>query len=405
MLYGKESKMEKTETLFLPSDDLLKYCGSPLNREDSERIFSYASFAVKKMFRKLGKPYDKLKLSVFEGIFSGISSISEITSKKYSDHSREQQKKLMSCVTLDEICKGKPVFFYSISEENGRYRLLPPVRLSVQLEGDVAGFEKTAAKIKKSSESKRSYPLLTALLMKKRDDLLFKIGAAVMKTSVKELAFVTRFNEETFFKNVPMKPFENGRLNISDKETSGAFAALYAMTFYDLSFRDIYTVDEVFGFSETGIRSKDTAKREATMRLSDELEKADDNTIAAVLKKMGETLLKIPLPEIDTKNFVTSAENYVYYNAVSNMGTAYIKAAAYGSGNDGDIFARALKRAVLLEDHKFAALLCEETAALAEKGKHGISRSRSRKKAAEVRKRAEKEKADEQKMQSMSEGM
>lgn len=404
--------MEKNETLFLPSDDLLKYCGSPLDREDSERIFSYASFAVKKMFRKLGKPYDKLKLSVFEGIFSGISSISEITSKKYSDHSREQQKKLMSCVTLDEICKGKPVFFYPISEENGRYSLLPPVRLSVQLEGDAAGFEKTEAKIKKSSESKRSYPLLTALLMKKRDGLLFKIGAAVMKTSVKELAFVTRFNEETFFKNVPMKPFENGRLNISEKDALGAFAALYAMTFYELSFRDIYTVDEVFGFSETGIRSKDTAKREATMRLSDELEKADDDTIAAVLKKMGETLLKIPLPEIDVKNFVTLAENYVYYNAVSNMGAAYIKAAglkseaaAYGSGNDGDIFASALKRAVLLEDHKFAALLCEETAALAEKGQHGISRSRSRKKAAEVRKRAEKEKADEQKMQFMPEGM
>lgn len=397
--------MEKTETLFLPSDDLLKYCGSPLDREDSERIFSYASFAVKKMFRKLGKPYDKLKLSVFEGIFSGISSISEITFKKYSDSSREQQKKLMSCAALDEICRGKPVFFYPISEENGKYRLLPPVRLSVQLEGDSDGFEKTAAKIKKSSESKRSYPLLTALLMKKRSGLLFKIGAAVMKTSVKELAFVNRFNEETFFKNVPMKPFENGTLNISEKDALVAFAALYAMTFYDLSFRDIYTVDEVFGFSETGIRSKDTAKREATVRLSGELEKADNDTIAAALKKMGETLLNIPLPEIDTKNFVTLAENYVYYNAVSNMGTAYIKAAepekkaaAHGSGYDGDIFARALKRAELLENYKFAALLCEETAALAEKGQRGVSRSRNRKKAECVRKMAKKEKTDEQKM-------
>ena len=310
----------------------------------------------------------------------------------------------MSCAALDEICKGKPVFFYPISEENGRYRLLPPVRLSVQLEGDAAGFEKTAAKIKKSSESKRSYPLLAALLMKKRGGLLFKIGAAVMKTSVKELAFVTRFNEETFFKNVPMKPFENGRLDISEKDSLTAFAALYAMTFYGLSFRDIYTVDEVFGFSETGIRSKDTAKREATMRLSEELEKADNDTIAANLKKMGETLLNIPLPEIDAKNFVTLAENYVYYNAVSNMGTAYIKAArfekvaAYGSGIDGDIFARALKRAALLENYKFAALLCEETAALAKKGRRGISRSRNRKKAEYVRKMAEKERADEQKM-------
>lgn len=397
--------MEKTETLFLPSDDLLKYCGSPLNREDSERIFSYASFAVKKMFRKLGRPYDKLKLSVFEGIFSGISSISEITLKNYSACSREQQKKLMSCVALDEICSGKPVFFYPISEENGKYRLLPPVRLSVQLEGDAVGFEKTADKIKKSSESKRSYPLLTALLMKKRSGLLFKIGAAVMKTSVKELAFVTRFNEETFFKNVPMNPFENGRLNISEKDALGAFAALYAMTFYSLSFRDIYTVDEVFGFSETGIRSKDTAKREATMRLSEELEKSDNDTITANLKKMGETLLNIPLPEIDVKNFVTLAENYVYYNAVSNMGKAYIKATEpgteamdYGSGNDGDIFARALKRAELLENYKFAALLCEETAALAEKGRRSISRSRNRKKAEYVRKMAEKERADEQKM-------
>ena len=400
--------MEKTETLFLPSDDLLKYCGSPLDREESEQIFSYASFAVKKMFRKLGKPYDKLKLSVFEGIFSGINSISEITLKKYSGCSQAQQKMLMSCVTLDEICRGRPVFFYPISEENGKYRLLQPVKLDVRLEGNIDGLEKTADKIRRSSESKISGSLLTLPLAKKRKSVLIKTGAAVMKTSVNELAFVTRFNEETFFKNVPMEPFEKGSLNISEKDLLGAFAALYAMTFYGLSFRDIYTVDEVFGFSDVGIRSKDTAKREAAMGLSEEIKRNDKEQIISTLRKMGETLLKVPLPEIDVKNFVTLAENYVFYNAASDMGRSFIKAAELESesmasclGNlvkADDGFAAALKRAALLEDYKFAARLCEEMASLAENGQSTVSKARNRKKAAEVQKRAEKEIADERKM-------
>ncbi|MCM1055437.1 MAG: hypothetical protein NC394_07945 [Bacteroides sp.] len=387
--------MEKTATLFLPTDNLLNRCGAPLDGEDSERIFSYASFAVKKMLREWVKPYGKLKLSVFEGIFSGTSSISEIVAKKYAGCSQAQQKGLMYCTVLDEICKGKPVFLFPLSEEKGKYRLLPPVRLSVALEGGAEGLEKIAAALKRSLESKRSYPLIRAVLPSKRKELIIKAGAAAMKLSEGELAFVTRFNEETFFKNVPMKPFEGGRPELSDKSLLTAFAALYAITFFGLSFRDIYAVEEVFGFSDKDIRKKDLAKHEAALRLSEEIGAWDGRALSDNLQKMGEALLRVPLPEINVKNFLVLAENYVFYNAVSDMGRAYIKAA---ESVDNEKSAQALKRAALMEDHRYAARLCEELAAMTESGAVNILRARSRKKAEETRKRAERERADEREM-------
>lgn len=386
--------MEKTETLFISTDKLLKYCGDPLGRENSAEIFSYASFAVKKLLKKISRPYGKLKLSVYEGLFSGSRSVIEITEKKFSGCSKARLDNLLNCTVLDEICKGKPVFFYPISDNEGKYRLLPPVRLSVKLEGSTEGFEKTAALLEKSAEGRRSYPVLELLLAAKRKSMLLKVGAAVMKKSVNELAFVTRFNEETFFRNVPIKSFaaENGK--ITRKELLTAFVSLYAIAFYGLSFREIFTVDEVFGFSDTGIRSKDEVKAEAAISLSEKIKNFETGTISADMIKMGEALLNIPLPEIEIENFVILAENYVFYSALSEIGEAYA-AAALRIGEEtlikDKIFEAAVKRAELMKDYKYAARLCEEILTLTEKGMNGVARANSRKKAAELRKRTEKE--------------
>lgn len=133
--------MDLTETLFLPYDSLIEYISSPLDRSETEQIFAYSSFAVKKMLKKRDKAYGKLKLSVFEGIFTGVSSVAELTRKRYENAAERQIKSLFSCVLIDEILNGKPVFFFPIEEKSERedgqenYVLLPPVRLNVQFEG------------------------------------------------------------------------------------------------------------------------------------------------------------------------------------------------------------------------------------------------------------------------------
>lgn len=376
------------DILFLPSDSLLKYCADPLNRDDSEKIFAYSSFAAKKLLQKHTKAYDKLKLSVFEGIFSVGSSISELAEKKYRGCSSELIQKLACCVFLEKLAEGKPLFFFPIvQEESGGYRLMPPERLRVCLSGDTAEVEQIAAKLDKAAESKRTYPLMTGFVKGKQKKMLLQMGGAIMNTSLKELAFVNRFNEETFFKNLPMSEFDCGRLDINEKSLLSAFTALYAMTFFSLSFRDIYTVDEVFSFSDGGIRSKDTAKSEAAKRLREDLKRLSDNDLALTLKKMGDQLLSVALPEIDARNFAVLAENYVYYVAAANIGEAFLKAAeAVWKGKARE----PVQRAEIFCEYRYAKELCDEIYSMLNQGIPDISKARSFRKAEVLQKKTGK---------------
>lgn len=384
------------DILFLPSDSLLKYCADPLNRDDSEKIFAYSSFAAKKMLQKHTRAYDKLKLSVFEGIFFGGRSISELTAKKYRGCSSDRIQKLTCCVFLENLAEGKPLFFFPIvQEESGGYRLMPPERLRVRLSGDTAGMEQIAARLDKAAESKRSYPLLAGFVKGKQKKMLMQMGGAIMETSLKELAFVNRFNEETFFKNLPMSEFDCGRLDINEKSLLSAFTALYAMTFFSLSFRDIYTVDEVFSFSDGGIRNKDVAKAEAARNLQGDLKQLSDDDLALTLKKMGDQLLSVALPEIDARNFAVLAENYVYYVAAANMGEAFLTAAeAVWKGKARE----PVQRAEIFCEYRYAKELCDEIYSMLNQGIPHISKARSFRKAEALQKKTGKaaEGTDEQ---------
>lgn len=372
--------MDLSETLYLPYDSLIEYISSPLDRAETEQIFAYSSFAVKKMLKKRDKAYVKLKLPVFEGIFSGTVSIAEITRKKYGGAGERQLKNLFSCVLIEEILKGRPVFFFPIEEktENEGYTLLPLTRLNIKIEGENA------------ASKSRSYPLLTFLAGRKRGEMLLKVGAAAMKLSRNELSFVTRFNEETFFKNVPVKALID--LGLDEKREPAAFAALYAMAFYGLSFRDIYTVEEVFSFSAPDIRSKDGIKHEAAKELSEKAKDSDSRQMAELAEKMGEALFGLPLPEIDTKNLLTLAENYIFYNAAADIGNAYLKVTekVMPKNSAANIKRDKIRnRAVLLSDYRFASALCDEMAAFAETGKTNAPKTKSRKPAEALRKRAD----------------
>lgn len=380
-----------TEKLFLTADSCLNHCGDPLSfGGDKEKILSYASFAAEKMLHKYIKGYDRLKIPVFEGIFSGKKSVPEITRKKYAGCSQSQIKRLMSCVFLDMICSGKPVFIFPVSFDD-RYSLLRPERIIAELKGDTDGIgKKIKRNISRSALSKRSYPFVQKSVFKMRGKLLLKIGAAVMKSSVNERTFVKRFNQEKFFRKIDTEHFSPRVSDFCEKNFMLDLAALYAITFLGLSFRDIYTVDEVFGFSDADmdIRSKDDIKGEAAFRMISDIEGQNDEDTAQMLIKMGEELLKLPLPEIDSDNAILLAEKYPFYCAAADIGDAYIRAS---DGNrqiwlvmERDFqteHRRAAARARLLSQYRDVVRLCEEIVSLSQTGGADISEAKGIKKA------------------------
>lgn len=379
------------EPLFLPHDPIFDYCDSPLKREDTDRIIGAASFAVKAMLKKNDRTYGKIKLSVYESVFSSKSSIADICRREYPDASEPRLKGLMSCALIRELNKGKRLFFFPIQEDEQKsfgsvYTILPPMEIKY--------FSNRNGKI---ASPVKLGPIFSYILNKKRNELAVKVGAAVMKISRNELAFVTRFNEETFFKNVSVKPISS--FGITENGDLSAFAALYTIAFHGLSIRDIYTVDEVFSFSAPDIRGKDDVKRQAASELSLKSETASDEERTYIIQKMGQALFELPLPEADTKNLLVLAKNYVFYNAVSDMGNAYRKALDAVSPSPALTKGKedVRERARLLSDYRYLAELCEEMSALAAAGKTNITAAGSRKKAEAVCKKIRKIRASGEK--------
>ena len=175
-----------------------------------------------------------------------------------------------------------------------------------------------------------------------------KTASAIIDIALKDLAFVTRFNAETFFKDTDISVFGRSALSLSEKQDAAAFTALYAIAFCGLTFEDIYRVDQVFSFSDTGIRSKDMQKRQAS---------------EALLKQLKEnSFMSLKLPPLNVTNPIFMAENYVNYWGTAAMGAAFLKPAANNKellGQD-DLFAEAAKKAEIMADYRYAVSLCQE---------------------------------------------
>lgn len=365
------------EILLLTADKLLKYCGNPLqNAEEREKILAFCHSAARNMLSKYISVYDKLKLSIFEGIFSGGRSVSEITRDKYPDSSGEQAKKLMSCVFLELICGGRTLFLFPLSEEP--YGLMPPVRIGAELNGSTEGIEKIAKNIKKAASKKHFLPFFSLeqkAAVKRQGSVQIKIAVGIMKSKANELAFVNRFNEEKFFRGISFGAVSGRISEFCERPLMLYLSALYAMTFSGLSFRDIYTVDEVFGAFDRDIRSKDDAKGEATRCLLNDIDRLSDEEMADTLLKMGGKVLELPLPAADPDNAVTMAENYISYCALSGIGDAYLRASEGNSQiwlvlerDFSPRYKEIRRRAELLSKYKAAQKLCEEIPLLCEAG-------------------------------------
>ncbi len=354
------------EVRSLPSNLYLKQLKKPLGNSRYREITEYAKYAVKTLLPRESDIYGSLKLNIFEGIFIGGKSVAEITQKKYSSCSKEQIDQLMYWEFLSNLCKGRSMFIYPI-DANREYLLISPQKILAELTGDIRDMEGVRKKLKYGQREKPFDKLLYKLALKRQNELELKIGGCLMNQSLKNQAFVTRFNEETFFKHTDLTYLAENRLGIREKADILSFVILYSVSFFGLNYNDIFTVDDVFGFSENGIRSKDSIKANAAAALGKDLQRCSDMQLGSMLEQMGQALCEIPLPEINCNIAAQSALNYVLYNGVSQTGKTFLQimrglsepAKCYKEGYEYS-YGRAEHRAELLSEYEQAAKLCEE---------------------------------------------
>lgn len=368
------------EILKLTADKLLKSCGSPLKDSDErDKLLAFSYSAAMKMLSKYATAYNKLKLSIFDAIFSDGRSVSKITRSKYPDSSGEQLKMLRCCVFLEQICGGGTFFLFPLSDASG-YKLMPPVRIGAELIGSTEGIEKIARKIKKAASKKYILPFSYNAALKRQGEVRLKISMGIMRIKTNELAFVNRFNEEKFFRGINLEAASGKIREFCDRHLLLDLSALYAMTFCGLTFRDIYTVDEVFGAFDRDIRSRDDIKGEAAVQLLRDIDRFSDEETAEMLIKMGSTLVELPTPEADPANAVALAENYAAYCALSGIGESYLRVTEGNSEiwlvlerDFSSEYKKIISRAKLLSEYRSAKNLCEEIPLLCETGVKNFS--------------------------------
>lgn len=351
---------------YLPASPYLKLCKKPLGDLRYKEITEYAAYAVKMLLPKETAAYGSLKLSIFDGIFLGNRSVSEITQKKYSSCSAEQTAQLMYCELLNLLCSGRSLFVYSFDEKRD-YILTSPRKISARLtEGSKSSF--IVQKRLSMTEKTRFFDkYLYRRTLSRQNELELKIGGALMVQAEKDLAFVTRFNEETYFKSTNPTQYAEKKLGIKEKSDVLAFTVLYSVSFFGLSYNEIFTVEDVFGFSDNGIRSKDGIKTNATLALKNDLQRCTDAQLGSMLEQMGQALCRIPLPKIFSNIGARLARSYVLYNAVSRTGEVFLKLTdssiepvqIYKKRYE-DSFKAAEERARLLSEYNEAADMCGE---------------------------------------------
>ncbi len=371
------------ETLLLAADELLLFCGCPFknaSRRDIIPDFSYS--AAMQMLNKYTPSYNKLKLSIFDVIFSDGKSVSEMTRSKYPQSSGEQLEKLKGCVFLEHICGGGTFFLFPISDDsdNSDLELLPPVRICARLAGSAEGIEKIAKKIKRAASKKYILPFSYRAALKRQPEVQMKIALGVMRIKCNELAFVNKFNEEKFFRSINLEAVSQKICEFCERPFLLYLSALYAMTFCGLSFRGIYSVDEVFGAFDGDIRSRDNIKGEAAAQLLESIDRLSDEAMAEALVKMGRTLTDFSLPQADPNNPPALAGHYIDYCALSGIGAAYLRAAEGNSQiwlvlkrDYSSEYEEISKRAKLLSKYRSAKKLCEEIPALCRSGAKNIT--------------------------------
>lgn len=385
------------EARSLPSSPFLNQLKKPLSNPRYREITEYAKYAVRTLLPKESSVYGSLRLNIFEGIFIGGKSAAEITKKKYSSCSAEQTEQLMYWEFLSALCRGRTIYIYPIDPEHD-YMLISPKKITAVLTENAKGLEKVQARLKRSQAERSLDKYFYKITLKKQGELELKTGGSLMNQSLKNRSFVTRFNEETFFKNTDLTQLSDERLGIMERTDILSFVILYSVSFFGLKYNDIFTVDDVFGFSDNGIRSKDNVKTNAAAALSKDLQRCSNVQLGSMLEQMGQVLCEIPLPKLSCDVAAKSALNFVLYGAAAQTGSVFLKVikgeseAAKCYRRDYELsFGRAAHRAELLSDYRQAAELCEEIRELLSINGSTVYNARSHNAVKELQKRVRDE--------------
>lgn len=368
----------------LNANQLLLRCANPLDirgNESSDGLFRYAAGTVKALLKEDFSLCEKLKLSVYDFILSGIHTVTELTRKKYPQAGEILCAKLMPCVFLDLLTQGKPLFIYKIDPES--CALLPPRQITAELSGNTRGLENTAAALEKASRRRSPFPFGQK---RRTEELRLKISVGLMHAAADDLKFISRFNEETFFRGMPAKSFTGSIFDLSERPVRNAFTALYAMTFFGLSDSDLFTVSGVFGFTDGGVRSKDDIRPKAAKELAEKIRRSDQTELAEIADKMGARLLELPLPPVNVNDPVFLAKSCTLYSGFTQLGKAYLTALspleiALVPDDPGPSYKAAKERARLMAQYDNVLMLCQEILTLTTAKKPQLSALRGYKQA------------------------
>ncbi|MCM1298380.1 MAG: hypothetical protein NC203_08325 [Firmicutes bacterium] len=243
---------------------------------------------------------------------------------------------------------------------------------------------------------KKFNPLLIIFAGRERRRAEIAAAKEAMRSSSKELAFVERFNEENFFKDRDISLF-GSTFALTERREVTALTALYAIARCGITFKDIYAVEEVFGFSESGIRCKDDQKHQAALELLHKLEEKEP--LGGVLQEMAQALIEMPFPPLDVKNPVFTAKNYVNYWGTALIGSSFLKAVVDNkilSAGLGELYLGAAKKAEMFSDYRSAAALCEEIPAIDPSGSCRIKKAPSFKSAEKLQQSIKEEESVKQ---------
>lgn len=355
----------------LKASPYLKMCRNALENPRFEKIADYAQYTVTALLAKQIKAYKALRLDFFEGIFHCGKSICEIVRKKYPSCTPEHIEQLMYCEFMDKLYRGRSLYIFPLDQSRG-YMMLSPERIVADL-ADAGSHGKASDISGKSSPFRERFydKYLYRLTLKRQDGLDMKVGGSIMKENLKNQAFVTRFNEETYFKGLDLTQLLEERLGISDRESILSFVILYSVAFFGLNFNDVYTVEEVFGFSDNGIRTKDNVKTSSAYALRNDLMRCSDRQLGSMLEQMGQALFGIRLPKLTAYSATGSVCNYLLYCAAAQTGKSLLK--VMDSGRESARYYRedfprsydmTLDRAELLAEYRKAAALCDDIGSL-----------------------------------------
>lgn len=326
--------------------DFLLSCSHPLGKgseESANGLFDYTAKLCSEIFSEQTlEVFKEYKIDVFEVIFSGKNTISELTKKAYGSKHHALLPMLERCVFLSEAVKGNLLFYCAIEKKNGIASLGEPEQIRFILEGEAPlKFRKKLEKNNGRIIPEKKMTLFRILAAKKLVNIRLKLLVDAMKSAQSDRRFIARFNEEIFFKNILMGTrrlaasdvflFFSGEganqyINIKSKPVQIAAIALYSIATKNLELSDIYSVEKIFPTQEGAwhIRGKDNLKIEAANEFVSILRSADFDAIISMLSQMGLALLKIKLPQIDLSRVKALADNYTLYAGISNISAAFI---------------------------------------------------------------------------------